>query len=287
MKRTLLKILICFLLVAMLSACVLGTPSQTPEATPTQTVSPIPTVEPTPIPTVQPTPTPPPDKVVEVEERFVVSQRSYDYFGYDTVILTIENVTDKAYDLKIKGNYLSADGNIIKTDEYFMYGFAPNSVNYCMFCPYIDYDDFEFVISSTEYTGEVLFNYVHRAQYAKSWIRENGNRFGERVELKNTSQKHIDKAIEVEIEAILWQTNPRALKIVAHCAIFDSNGKLIKIDTNPIFWNVGGSDKDYGNNEARPGSMTWISGTDNIEYKKHCTCLIGIMKVEYFTGYGN
>ena len=55
----------------------------------------------------------------------------------------------------------------------------------------------------------------------------------------------------------------------------------------PLFCNVGGSDKDYGNNEARPGSMTWISGTDNIEYKKHCTCLIGIMKVEYFTGYGN
>ena len=157
MKRTLLKILICFLLVTMLSACVLGTPSQTPEATPTQTVSPMPTVEPTPVPTVIPTPTPPPDKVVEIEERFVVSQRSYDYYGYDTVILTIENVTDRAYDLKIKGNYLSADGKTIKTDEYFMYGFAANSVNYCMFCPYIDYDDFEFEISSTEYTGEVLF----------------------------------------------------------------------------------------------------------------------------------
>lgn len=82
---------------------------------------------------------------------FVVRDRKYDYEGNNLVILNVENQTDHNYTVTIKGQYLDADGAILKEESKTFEGFAAGWKNHFFFVPGIPFDRFTYSLETETY----------------------------------------------------------------------------------------------------------------------------------------
>lgn len=89
---------------------------------------------------------------------FVVRDRKYDYKGNNLVILNVENQTNNNYAITIKGQYLDADGTVLKEESKTFEGFSAGWKNYFFFVPEIPFDRFTYSLQAEKYSGKCYAN---------------------------------------------------------------------------------------------------------------------------------
>lgn len=220
-----------------------GTQSPNGTATPNATNSPTQT----PVATVKP------DKVTEVDG-FTVSEKKYDYKGSHVMILTVQNTSDKAYDVTITASFNNENGDTIKSITQNFKGFCSNWTNYAIFEPEITFDSFSFELTATEYTG---------VEYIKCVKLFGGDGFDFSVKAKNTpgrelyrfhklDKSRLDEASAIDMTRVIWVDCDELLDFEVRTAIFDENSELYHVvDVQKcVFKGWGTHDKTLWGNEA-------------------------------------
>ena len=241
MKRIFILLLTVVLMLA--SACTTHSPtidllpSASPDATPEN---------------VMPTP----DAVTDVDV-FKVSEKKYDYEGNNVMILTVENTSDKAYDVTISASFNNSDGSPLKTLTQTYKGFCSNWTNYAIFQPEIKFDSFTFELTTKEYTGK---------EYIKCVKLSGGDGLDFSVKAKKTpgrelyrfhklEKSRLDEASAINMTRVIWVDCDELLDFEIKTAIFDENGELYHIvdDEKCLFKGWGTHDKSlFGNEESDP-----------------------------------
>ena len=199
-----------------------------------------------------PAASPTPDVVTDVDV-FRVSQKKYDYEGNNVMILTVENMSDKAYDVTIKASFNDADGNSLKTMTQTYKGFCSNWTNYAIFQPEIKFDSFIFELETKEYAG---------VEYLRC-VKTFGDGFDLSVPAKkgpgrelyrfhNLEKSRLDDASSIQMTRVMWVDSDVKLDFFAQMAIFDENGALYHIVLEKLctFNGWGTHDKTLWGNEA-------------------------------------
>lgn len=94
--------------------------------------------------------------VVSDENGLVVTEERHTYLNKDLVLLRVENHSDKNYSITVTGQYLDEEGNVIRTQEETVDGWAAGYQGYLLFRPNRNFADFEYAVEVSEYTGECL-----------------------------------------------------------------------------------------------------------------------------------
>ena len=106
----------------------------------------------------QPLPTPDSTQNIEVngEDAFEVQMRVAKYGKKNIAYLRVENKSDNAYNVKVTGNYIAANGNKTPAEEQSFDAFPARYTKYFLFNPEKAFEDFEYDLSATEYGGETV-----------------------------------------------------------------------------------------------------------------------------------
>lgn len=233
----------------------------------------------TPSATVTPMATP--DNVANVDGVFVVSDKKYDYDGKNIVIMNVENTSDKAYSIEITASYKSAGGKSIKSEVISFEGFAPNWSNYFVLNPQISFDEFEFELKATPYSGPVLADKVHLDTKYPLYIAVLlQDEIGFILDIK-----HITKATEKDIQKgtitfdlTSYVTSPTPITFWSTAVAFNSNGEIVAIAPDRMHYKIG------NNTNANYLSYKGISldiDTSDIEMLKGVTSIGCLLSIDY------
>lgn len=104
-----------------------------------------------------------PDAVVEQDDFEIISTK-YTYKENNVSVVQVKNKSTQAYTVTLNGEYLNADGKVLKKESKTFEGFAGEWKNYFIFNPGIAYDKLNVTIEKTEYTktawaGGVFMDY--------------------------------------------------------------------------------------------------------------------------------
>lgn len=92
-----------------------------------------------------------PDAVVEQDDFEIISTK-YTYKENNVSVVQVKNKSTQAYTVTLNGEYLNADGKVLKKESKTFEGFAGEWKNYFIFNPGIAYDKLNVTIEKTEYT---------------------------------------------------------------------------------------------------------------------------------------
>ena len=282
--RKILALFLSALLVTSFAACDL-TSSEAPEGSMSPTASTTPDVSTKPSatlqPTVSPTPAATPDKTTGVDGIFNVSEKKYTFKGNNVMILNVENTSDTAYSIEITASYKSAGGKIIKSEVISFEGFAPNWSNYFVLNPQISFDEFEFELKATAYSGKVLADKVHLDTKYPLYIAVLlQDEIGFILDIK-----HITKATEKDIQKgtitfdlTSYVTSPTPITFWSTAVAFNSNGEIVAIAPDRMHYKIG------NNTNANYLSYKGISldiDTSDIEMLRGVTSIGCLLSIDY------
>ena len=282
--RKILALFLSVLLVTSFAACDL-TSSEAPEGSMSPTASTTPDVSTRPsvtlLPTVGPTPAATPDKTTDVDGVFNVSEKKYTFKGNNVMILNVENTSDTAYSIEIIARYKSAGGNKIKSDTITFEGFAPKWSNNFVLNPEISFDEFEFELKATPYSGPVLADKVHLDTKYPLYIAVLlQDEIGFILDIK-----HITKATEKDIQKgtitfdlTSYVTSPTPITFWSTAVAFNSNGEIVAIAPDRMHYKIG------NNTNANYLSHKGISldiDTSDIEMLRGVTSIGCLLSIDY------
>ena len=92
-----------------------------------------------------------PDAVVAQDDFEIISTK-YTYKENNVSVVQVKNKSTQAYTVTLNGEYLNADGKVLKKESKTFEGFAGEWKNYFIFNPGIAYDKLNITIEKTEYT---------------------------------------------------------------------------------------------------------------------------------------
>lgn len=177
----------------------------------------------------------------QTENGFSVKYKKYEYEGNHIVIMHVENLTDKHYTVTLKGNYLKADGSIIKTESKTFEGFASGFSNNFIFAPGMRFDDFDYTVEFEAYTSEPVSKYVSVNGAALDFAKFRG-RYGELDELY----------VGVYAFFYISHTYSQRLYYGADFLLLDKNGDIFFVDTQLM---------QTDNSPLKPGESVSTRGT--------------------------
>ena len=156
----------------------------------------------------------------QTENGFSVKYKKYDYEGNHIVIMHVENLTEKHYTITLNGNYLKADGSIIKTESKTFEGFASGFSNYFIFAPEMQFDDFGYTMEFEAYPAEPASKYVSVNGAVLDFAKFRG-RYGELDELY----------VGVYAFFYISHTHSQRLYYGGDFLLLDKNGEIFFVDT--------------------------------------------------------
>ena len=281
--RKILALFLSALLVTSFAACDL-TSSEAPEGSMSPTASTTPDVSIKPsatlLPTVGPTPAVTPDKTTDVDGIFNVSEKKYTFKGNNVMILNVENTSDKAYSIEITANYKSVGGKNIKSELISFEGFAPNWSNYFVLNPEISFDEFEFELKATPYSGPVLADKVHLDTEHPLCIS---------VLLQDEigfilDKKHITVATEKDIkkgtiiyELTSYVTSPTPITFWSTAVAFNSKGEIVAITPDKMHYKIDNDKESF----SRKGLASLDIDTSDIEMLRGVTSIGCLLSIDY------
>ncbi|MBP3348063.1 MAG: hypothetical protein J6L92_04825 [Clostridia bacterium] len=120
----------------------------------------------------QPLPTPDSTQNIEVngEDAFEIQMRVAKYGKKNIAYLRVENKSDNAYNVKVTGNYIAANGNKTPAEEQSFDAFPARYTKYFLFNPEKAFEDFEYNLSATKFNGETVAQYFVIGEEAFSGI---------------------------------------------------------------------------------------------------------------------
>ena len=259
-----------------------GSPSADPSASAGETVKPSASASLTPSATLAPTSTPDivPDEVTDVDGVFNVSEKKYTFKGNNVMLLNVENTSDKAYSIEITASYKSAGGKIIKSEMISFEGFAPNWSNYFVLNPQISFDEFEFELKATPYSGPVLADKVHLDTEHPLCIS---------VLLQDEigfilDKKHITVATEKDIkkgtiiyELTSYVTSPTPITFWSTAVAFNSKGEIVAIAPDRMHYKIDNDKEQF----SRKGLASLDIDTSDIEMLKGVTSIGCLLSIDY------
>ncbi len=83
----------------------------------------------------------------------VVKDKIYTYGEKKTVIVTVENNTNKNYSVTICGSFLDGDGKVVSTEEQTFAEYSAGYSGYFLFTPDIEFETFSCTIDTAETDG--------------------------------------------------------------------------------------------------------------------------------------
>lgn len=101
------------------------------------------------------------------EDGMLVKEKKFEYNDANVEILYVENLTDKAYTVKIDGHFLNEDGDEIGTLSKTFDGYPAGYQNHFVFQPEIKYDKFTYELTVEDFDGTVLAGYLHAPDEVK------------------------------------------------------------------------------------------------------------------------
>ena len=264
MKKLIITLL---LLAAILFTACESSPSLTPDASasPEETLAPTLT----------------PDKITDVDGVFNVSQKKYDYKGNNVMILNVENVSNKAYSIQITADYKNESGTVIKSQTESFEGFAAKWSNYFVFNPEISFVEFDFEISMTEYTDEVLADKIHIEDPVRISVKTLTSAGLRKVAIAKATQKDLkDGSIEFDLAA--YVTSKKPISFWMYAVLFDANGEIITITQDRYFNQTGIA--NHGTDKDNPAWKTILLDPDvdisNVEMLKTATSIGSIVSID-------
>jgi len=280
MKKYLCLIL-SVLLTASFTACDIEN-SATPDGSPSPPTSVTPNGSQLPSTSVTPTikPTTTPDKTTEVDGVFSVSQKKYTFKGNNVMLLNVENTSDTAYSIEITASYKNTGGNNIKSEVISFEGFAPNWSNYFVLNPQISFDEFEFELKATPYSGPVLADKVHLDTEHPLCIS---------VLLQDEigfilDKKHITVATEKDIkkgtiiyELTSYVTSPTPITFWSTAVAFNSKGEIVAIAPDRMHYKIDNDKEQF----SRKGLASLDIDTSDIEMLKGVTSIGCLLSIDY------
>ena len=95
---------------------------------------------------------------------FVVKDKKYTFEGNDLVIVSVENQTNKNYNVTVEGTYLDKDGNVLKTETQTFDQYSAGYSGHFLFKPDLQFDKFTYEFRSEEvdgpfYAKDLVFNF--------------------------------------------------------------------------------------------------------------------------------
>ena len=153
----------------------------------------------------------------------IVKQKKYDYNGNHVVIMTVENQTKQDYTITIKGSYFEANGTMIQQENKTFKGFASGYQNYFIFNPGMQFDLFEYTLTTESFDGIAFSKYLKtmdpvRITTGKTFINGTGGFF--------------DKAhVAVSASFQVANTYDKELFYSAEFVVFDNKGGIYYIDS--------------------------------------------------------
>lgn len=177
----------------------------------------------------------------QTENGFSVKYKKYDHEGNHIVVMHVENLTDKHYNVTLKGNYLGEDGNVIKTESKNFEGFAAGFSNYFIFTPGMRFDDFDYTMEFEEYTSEPASKFVSVNGAALDFAKFRGHH-GELDELY------------VGVYAFFYISHSHSQKLYygADFLLLDKNGEVFFVDTQLLLTDI---------SPLKPGESVSTRGT--------------------------
>ena len=280
MKKFLCLIL-SVLLTASFTACDIEN-SATPDGSPSPLASVTPNGSQLPSTSVTPTinPTATPDKTTDVDGIFNVSEKKYRYKGNDVMIINVQNISDKAYNIEISASFKSASGSVVAAETKKFEGFAANWSNYFLFTPEVRFDVFEFDINAVEYSGQAIANHIHvEDSFKVSVMTQDKQGFiKDKVPITKATQKQLDEGT-IKTDLTAYVTLGKSINFWVSGVLFSPDGEIMAIHENRYFYDVG--TKNHGTNKDNLAfkGVTVELDTSDIEKIKGATsigCLVTI-----------
>ena len=204
----------------------------------------------------------------------------------NVVILNVENKSNEAYTITIKGNYLDASGNVIKTETKTFEGFAANWSNYFVFAPSIKFDKFTFEFSAKKYSGETYVQYFER--YDKCGISTrmalDGGNGRESFYAGDGFFESAEKLINVSGGVRCGYTGSGVVEFNGDIVLFDKNGDLAYIRGRGKGNVTGGGTVPEDSLLSAPLFLTDIpySEIDSYKIPDNLTSVTGFYAIESF-----
>ena len=281
--RRFLSIILALVALLSLVACE-PTASSTPDSSmePSQSASPTASVKPTESakPVETPTPQITPDKVTDVDGVFNVSQKKYTFKGNNVMLLNVENTSDKAYSIEITASYKSAGGKIIKSELISFEGFAPNWSNYFVLNPEISFDEFEFDIKTTAYSGKVLADKVHldteHPLCISVLLQDSIGFIKDKKHITNATEKDIQKGTII-FELTSYVTSPTPITFWSTAVAFNSNDEIVAIAPDRMHYKIDNDKESF----SRKGLASLDIDTSDIEMLRGVTSIGCLLSIDY------
>ncbi len=81
----------------------------------------------------------------------------------DVAVITVENGTDKDYEITVNCNFLDKDGNVLKNESQTFEQFSSGYTNNFIFSPEIEFKTFTYTIDTTEAKGPFHAHHIETA----------------------------------------------------------------------------------------------------------------------------
>ena len=153
----------------------------------------------------------------------VIKQKKYDYNGHHIIIMSVENQTKKDYTITINGSYFEANGTMIQQESKTFKGFASGYQNYFVFNPGMQFDHFEYTLTTESFGGIAFSKYLKtmdpvRITTGKTFINGTGGFF---------DQAHVAVSASFQVA----NTYDKELFYSAEFVVFDNKGGIYYIDS--------------------------------------------------------